>query len=274
MDDTGYRVCSAGMKPYHRRRWMPVVVSLTALINGGCQFRRTAEPVFIANPAFGGMTIAVAPALNHSGSADFDVDRFADLMASELSYGRGISVVPVSRVLAALAETGVRQVQSPTHALEVAAAVGADAILVFAVTEYEPYEPPIIGISAQLYGKRLGQERRALDPVSFSRRATFTAAPPARSSGLLAQQQRVFDASHDAVRSEIRRFAQQRKTGAGPYGWRKYVVSQQHFIRFCCHAVLSPLLGEPPLPALGEPPRKEDENERVVGDVHARVGMP
>jgi len=62
----------------------------------GCRSGSRMEPLSIANPTIGPVTIAVAPALNLSGSADFDPDRFADLMASELSYADGVSVIPVS----------------------------------------------------------------------------------------------------------------------------------------------------------------------------------
>ena len=94
------------------------------------------------------MTIAVAPALNLSGAADFDPSRFADLMASELSYADGISVIPVSRVLGVLAAQELEKVESQAHAHELVRLLGADAILVFAVTEYDPYDPPSIAISA------------------------------------------------------------------------------------------------------------------------------
>jgi len=190
------------------------------------------------------MTIAVAPALNLSGSADFDRNRFADLMASELSYADGVSVIPVSRVLGVLATQGHSGVQSPTHALELAGLLGADAILVFAVTEYDANDPPSIGISGELYGARPWLRRGAINPTTFSRRAKL-AGSPRKSSGnrVLAQIQRVYDASHASVVADIKRFAELRGGDESPYGWRKYVVSQQHFIRYCCHAAIRELLG-------------------------------
>ncbi len=84
----------------------------------GCSLQRRVEPVFLANPNLGPMTIAVAPAVNLSGSVDFDRNRFADLMGVELSYADGISVIPVSRVLGVLAALGLDGVASPAHARE------------------------------------------------------------------------------------------------------------------------------------------------------------
>ncbi len=46
----------------------------------------------------------------------------------------------------------------------------------------------------------------------------------------------------EAVVAEIRAFAGGRDADDSPYGWRRYVVSQQEFIRFCCHATIHSLL--------------------------------
>lgn len=230
---TGWTRCTGGL----------LLVVLPVFL--GCRGLRSAAPVSIANSSGVKMTIAVAPALNLSGSVDFDPSRFADLMASELSYADGISVIPVSRVLGVLAGDGLDRVGSPTHALELADALGADAILVFAVTEYDPFDPPSIGVSAQLYGRRPRADALTMDPVALSRRMNLASASPDRlSRGLLGTTQRVFDASQGAVVAEIKRFAAARGGDGSPYGWRKFVVSQQHFIRFCCHATIRLLLQE------------------------------
>ena len=233
----------------------------TALLLGsmlliGCRGAKRVEPVSIASPKLGPMTIAVAPALNLSGSADFDRNRFADLMASELGYAEGISVIPVSRVLGVLATQGLEDVESPRHALELVRLLGADAILVFAVTEYDPYDPPSIGIAAQLYGTRPGSCGGTLDPVALSRQARFTeASVSAPAQRLLGQSERVFDGSHESVAEDIREFARRRSADDSPYGWRKYVVSQQHYIRYCCHATIRALLNDGD-ESLGATPRQ------------------
>jgi len=232
---------------HQRRRWGRSLAGLlagsTALL--GCHDAKRPGPVSVTNLNLGPMTIAVAPALNQSGSADFDRSRFADLMASELSYAKGISVIPVSRVLGVLAAQGLDRVESPSHALELVEMLGADAILVFAVTEYDPYDPPSIGIAAQLYGTRPRPRGGMFDPVALSRqtRLTGTSAPPA-TQRLLAQAERVFDASHDSVTRLVREYASRRDANDSPYGWRKHVVSQQHYIRFCCHTTIRALLSD------------------------------
>lgn len=196
----------------------------------------------IPNRALGPMTIAVAPALNFSGSTDFDPLSVADLMASELSYLEGVKVIPVSRVLAVLARQGRQEIGSPSHALEVADALGADAILVFAVTEYDPYNPPIVGLAAQLYGERREDSVGRIDPILVSRQARpFSVSARAPATFPLVQAERVFDASHRDVVDAVKAYAADRDTDGGPLGWEKYRASQRHYLRYCCHAVIREL---------------------------------
>ncbi len=178
------------------------------------------------------MAIAVAPALNHSGSQDFDPLRLADLMASELAQLPGVRVIPQNRVLAQMAAEGKERIESPTHALSVMERVGADGIVVFAVTEYDPYLPPVMGLTAQLYG--VGPEQAGgFDPVAASRQASpFEGG--AHSKLPRAEYHRVFNSSDERVQREIRRFALRRNAEGSPHGWRKFMASQENFWRFCC----------------------------------------
>lgn len=224
-----------------------VAVLLSTLPMLGCAGRdgKTAD-IRIANYRFSDLTIAVAPAVNLSGSRDFDPDRFADLMAAELHSAERVSVIPVSRVLAVLASQGRSGVESPLHAQRVAELLGADALLVFAVTEYDPYSPPSIGITAQLYGVRARPGRRnPVDAPGSSRDGINEAGKTDETEvRLLAQSQRVFNASHDTVVEEIRRYASRRDGGRSPFGWRRYLVNQQDFIRFCCYSTIQSLISQ------------------------------
>lgn len=229
-------------------RWImrfALLIAGTILATGCHGGTRWSRPVVIANTSMGTMTVAVAPAINLSGSRDFDANRVADFMASELSYAKGVSIIPVSRVLGVLAAQGLDQVKSRSHAMELVGLLGADAILVFSVTEYDPYDPPRMGISAQLFGTRSDGGGGLVKPIALTRQASLRASPTGSTvEGLLSQTQRVFDASHGSVANDIRRFARGRQGDPSPYGWRKYVVSQQHFIRYCCHATIRELLNE------------------------------
>lgn len=236
-------------------------LSVMAVAIAGCQ-RPPHSVVRIDNPTLGPMRVAVAPALNFTGRGDFDANALADIMASELAHVDGFTVLPVSRVLAVLAGQKIDRVDSAAHARAVAAALGVDAVLVFAVTEYDPYDPPVVGLAAQLYGARRRGPDARFDPVQASRRATAVAqrsmdAP----DGLLAQFSGVFNASHEPTMRAIKAYASIRGADDSAYGWRKYVVSQRHYLRFCCDATIRRLvLGASVL--------------STVPDAGSQVGMP
>ncbi len=215
---------------------------LAAALLVGCAEKRP-PTVQMRNPWLSGMRVAVAPALNFSGTANFDPNMVADLMASELSYVDGFDVMPVSRTLAVLLRQGAAGVESPEHALEICEALGADAILVFAVTEYNPYEPPVVGITAQLYGSHAGAGPAGFDPVRVTRYAA-----PVEQRGVasalepLAQVSRVRNAAHEPVIREVLAYARSRGADNSPYGWRKYLAVQKSYLRFCCHATIKELV--------------------------------
>lgn len=209
--------------------------------------RQPVEKLVVANPTLGAVSIAVAPALNQSGSTTFDANRVADLMAGELMHADRVSVVPVSRVLAVLGSQGKDRVESPAHASEVAGRVGADAILVFAVTEYDPYDPPSLSISAQLYAATPRPAYGAPDDEDGG----GSELPKSGGGGrMLAQTQARFDATHADVVEDIKDYARRRGADGSPYGWRRYIVSQQDFIRYCCHATIRGLLNGQGWPVL------------------------
>ena len=190
--------------------------------------------------------MAVAPALNHSGSAEFDPVKVGDLMASELSGLEGVKVVGVNRVLAVLAEQGDVRIRSPEHALDVCERLGVDAILVFAVTEYDPYTP-VVGLAAQIYGPWQAEgPQGGLDPVAASRAARPFPVPAGlrRASGPQAQVQRTFNAAHEAVQRDVQRYAHSRSANTGPLGWKQYLASQEAYLRYCCFSVARELMSQ------------------------------
>jgi len=243
-----FAVCSQYVSKARRRtgrgRHLPWrgVLALSVVLAAGCSqwVDRPAEPVVPQAPPE--RMIAVAPALNFSGSSDFDPVRVADLFASELSAVPGVGVIGVNRVLAVLADQGTDRIQSPEHAVQVAERLGADAIVVFAITEYDPYTP-IVGLAAQVYGGR--KDERMLDPVTTSRMARPFPVPERRDPYRpRAQTQRTFNGEHADVQREVRGYAQARAAGDSPYGWRRCLVSQEWFLRFCSHGVIRDLMAQ------------------------------
>lgn len=171
--------------------------------------------------------IVVAPVLNLSGSQDFDALKITDLLASEFVSAPGTAVVPVNLVLAELERRGKYAVETAQDAVALARAFGADATVVTAVTEYNPYAPPVIGLVMQWYpagGAGAGDAQPELSDACVV--------------GPRWQVQRVFNAADEELLEQIRSFARERDGDQSPYSWRKYVRSQELYVRFCTHSLI------------------------------------
>lgn len=161
----------------------------------------------------------------------------ADEFAAALTEFPEIQVIPVTRTLAALHVLGVAELESAQDAQTLMQHMGADAVLVAAVTEFSPYDPPRIGIVLQWYDAPARETAAALDPVAASRAKT-TLAPLAESPRPMVQLQRTYDAGDQRVLREMRDFARARDGRESPYGWRVHAKSVALFIRYIsCTAV-------------------------------------
>lgn len=167
--------------------------------------------------------------------------RFTDLLASEFCSFEGVSVIPVNRTLAALASLGVERVDSAETALELARELGADATIVTAVTEYDPYEPPVVGLTMQWYSPQ-PRVARWVDPVSASREARAVEPEIHVEVGPRAQVQRVFQGAHESVQEAVKDYATDRDGFESPSGWRRYLRSQELFIRFSCWSTIRSMI--------------------------------
>lgn len=242
-------------------KWSAFMATSVVMLAAGCSWNHGAKAPPPSFPR--GMSIAVAPILNFSGSYDLDPVKAADLLASELTDFDGIVVLPVSRVVAALMAEGKEQVESPRHALEIARRVGADAIIVAGVTEYDPYTPTV-ALAIQMYADTPAARRFGFDGSSPPGRHGDQApggrydegpnsidddmgvwanhgrrlASSEDSLSPLGQIQKVYNATHDDVVSDVERYARKRDAGDSPYGWQEYLKVQTKYLRFCWHDAL------------------------------------
>lgn len=189
------------------------------------------------------ITLAVAPILNFSGDFNLDPVKTADLLASELSFVDGVTVLPVNRVMAVLASQGKQQIESPSHALAIAEAVGADAIVVAGITEYDAYVP-VVGVAVQIY-ELPKQPTTGLDAVQATRQARPAAVSEMADAQLpIGQVQVVYNASHTYVTDAVREYAAHRSEGDQNLGWKQYLKVQTLFIRFCWHDAIGRLMAQ------------------------------
>jgi hypothetical protein len=98
-------------------------------------------------------TVAVAPFFNLSAEPTVDGRRFAIAYFEELQKKPGFQVVPLGVVEQAINENRL-DMNSPADAVRLCQALGVDAVVIGAVTDYTPYYPPQLGMNVQWYSPR------------------------------------------------------------------------------------------------------------------------
>ena len=192
---------------------------------------------------------AVAPAVNLSGQR-VDPLIHGDLVYSALQQVDGITVIPVNRVVEVYAGLRIDKVQSQEQAEIVCEMLGADGLLIPTVTAYDPYDPPKLGASLQLFGK--AAQRRTtknVDPRELARRATPSEndALPASALQQFLQVVGMFDAANGSVRQALFDYAKGRNDPAGPYGAKEYLVSMDRYSGFVYHELIAEMMNHPRL---------------------------
>lgn len=108
--------------------------------------------VGVRNPVPGLETVAVAPFFNLSQERTVDGREFALAYYSELQKVPGFEVLPVGVAERAMIDNGLTM-ESPDDALELARILGVDAVVVGAVTDYDPYSPRV-GLKVAWYSPK------------------------------------------------------------------------------------------------------------------------
>ncbi|MCG3181134.1 MAG: hypothetical protein BIFFINMI_03508 [Phycisphaerae bacterium] len=192
--------------------------------------------------------VAIAPFMNQSGSPYVDPLAVSDIFFSELQMVQGFQVLPVNRTLQAMAALRMQAVSGPDDLLKLAEFLGADMVFAGAVTAYNPYDPPEVGLAVQLYSLR-GRDaagQGGLTPTALERSGRpfpvdpdLSGADPRRPASQLNE---IYNAAHEIVQKEVREYAEIRGAADSPYRWQLYTKSISHFMRFCCHEAVRDLL--------------------------------
>ena len=188
---------------------------------------------------------AIAPAVNLSGQKAVDPILQADLLYQQLQQVHGLTVVPVNRVVEVFAGLGIEKVQSAEQAAVVCDLLGCDALVVPTVTLYDPYDPPKLGASLQVFAKPTGFVRAPnVDVRELSRAAAPVedeSLPPSANPRFL-QAVGVYDAANGSVRDATLEYARGRNDPVGPLGPREYLLSMDRYCGFVYNALMTDLL--------------------------------
>ncbi|WP_460168076.1 hypothetical protein [Thermostilla marina] len=99
--------------------------------------------------------VAVAPFFNLSAEPTVDGRRFANAYYNELQQIPGFEVIPVSVVEQAMRSNNIN-LTGAAEARRLAQILGADAVVIGAITEYDPYYPPRLGLQVEWYAANPG----------------------------------------------------------------------------------------------------------------------
>ncbi len=193
-------------------------------------------------PLSGMRRVAVAPVLVN-GMVDKDlaarVEPLAQALANELARLESVQVIRPTEVLAAMKEFGLAM-DSGDHALAVARALKADAILVAEVTDFAAFPPPRISVAVQLYSTRADKYAWTGDYIAMEQWGR-----PFKIEGSMERQarvsmERVVDLADARTRDELEDFAGDR--AERPLGSSAYVLVNQGFLRFASHQLVAEVI--------------------------------
>ena len=190
---------------------------------------------------------AVAPMVNLSGQKAADPILQADLVFQQLQQVPGLTVIPVNRTVEVLLSLRLEKVQSEQQAALVCELLGCDGLVVPTITIYDPYSPPKLGASLQVFLKPAGAVARpaALNPREMARQAAPVAGQSLPPGGAIIQAVNLFDAQNGSVRAAVLQYASGRNDPAGPLGAKEYLVSMDRYWGFVYHLLIADLLNSP-----------------------------
>lgn len=216
-----------------------LVLALAVGVVGGCQNDRIEQPRVFSSPYPETKLWAVAPLRNDSGTSLADGIGFAERLSQQLQQVPGIDVVPLNRVIEVMEFAEMRGVYTLDDAMELVDELEVDGLLVGTLTAWEPYEPPTIGVTVQLYSRRTAEGGLALDEAR-----RLSAAPTEQGVTVRRFEQPVnavshhFDAASGAVLQDMRDYAKGRVPLESPAGWRRYLLDMDLYTEFVAHEVM------------------------------------
>jgi hypothetical protein len=229
--------------------WMMLgIVALAAFWSPGCNTLPPPKPYGVEGQMFlpGRRTLvwAVAPTLNISGQSHIDPLLQSDLVFSELQQVRGLTVIPVDRVVEVYASVHIDKVESEAEAAKICDLLGCDGLIVPTVSAYDPYDPPKMGASLQLFAKPgTVQQTQLLDPHELDRSPTVDPMDLPRPQRLV-QVVGMFDAVDGTVRARAQAYATGRTDPNGPMGDREVYLDMSRYGGFVYHELIRQLLGQ------------------------------
>ncbi len=231
------------------RRVLGATLVFGAALVGGCHGPQpkpyTQETHRLFLPGSHAQVWAIAPTLNISGEKQVDPLLQSDLVFQELQGVAGLTVVPVNRVAEVYASLKIDKIESEKEAFEVCDLLGCDALVVPAVTAYDPYDPPKLGASLQVFIKPGAYEQTPrLDVHDLQRSPTPEGYEPMAAPHQLVQAVGIFDAAQGSVRIEALDYSKGRSDPNAPMGERIVFMSMDRYCGFVYHELIADVINQ------------------------------
>ncbi|HEY0007578.1 MAG TPA: hypothetical protein VGB55_02545 [Tepidisphaeraceae bacterium] len=186
---------------------------------------------------------AIAPVINLSGQPGVDAIIQADLLYQQLQTVQGLTVVPVDRVAQVYIASSIDQIQTPDQAMAVMELLGCQGLIIATVTQYDPYNPPKMGVALQLFRKDSITPQAPLpNPHELVRAGAPPVETPMPQNPDFVQVIGMYDAANGSVRDAVIDYASGRHEPAGPMGEREYFNSMERFAGFAYFTLIEDLL--------------------------------
>lgn len=142
---------------------LSLVLACTCVLSSGCTFllpEVSVQPL-VHNPFPQLSRVAVVPFFNLSDEPTVDGAQFAMAYFAELQSVRGFEVVPLGVTEQAIIRLGLFNSRNPDSspardARLLAQELGVDAVVIGAVTDFDPYYPPRCGMKVEWYAANAG----------------------------------------------------------------------------------------------------------------------
>ncbi len=230
---------------------MIVFIMMVTATNFGCATRTTVNAPLVG-PYPADKTWAIAPLNNDTGTSAANGLHLSDLLARELQQVYRINVLPVNRVLDAMYNLQIEQIQSVHDAQAIVRILQVDGLIVGNITAYDPYSPPVLGMTLQLYtsGLEFNADNQANQSLNTAKGVRTLGASPSDSNipGLqnftqpVASATAVVNAADNAIRLDLQAFAQGRTDPDSALGWREYLYSMDAYAQYVGHRLIKDLL--------------------------------
>ncbi len=219
---------------------------------GGCAGNggeaRLESPLITVAPydaAQGERLWAVLPPRNESGVSLVDPLWIGDRLVGAVQEVQGLRCLPINRTLEAMRELEMAEVATPEDVRMLSQALGVDGVIVGTVTAFDPYDPPVLGLTLALHLRSGEQTGGRVDSRALSSQPREIVLPGSLHGGAPSSvvSEHLDARSHDVI-AFVQDFARGRDDPRRALGWRRYLASMDLYTQFSAFHAVRRLLEE------------------------------